>query len=225
MSYAAEKWARSQCVGNARAKQVLIELANCLNDETGLCCPGREYLHRVTELKKETISNATAYLEGRGLIRKTRFSTQNSHGICYELIGYKKPENGLQDRPENGSEDRPENGSQGVMQKPENGSEGRPENGSQDRPENGSLTDKDNREKEPSPAPAREAVVPSRPIRPAYRAWSVADALLSTGDSAVLTVAGGDRESAKGRLYALLTGTLADFQKVHPLLVKHQIGV
>ena len=76
-----------------------------------------------------------------------------------------------------------------------------------------------------TPTPAREAVIPSRPIRPFYRAWSVADALLATGDSAVLTVAGGDRESAKGRLYALLTGTLADFQRVYPLLEKHQIGV
>ena len=48
MSYAAERWARAQRVGNARAKQVLVELANCHNGKTGKCTPGIKYLHEVT---------------------------------------------------------------------------------------------------------------------------------------------------------------------------------
>ncbi len=70
MSYAAERWARAQTVGDARAKQVLIELAHCVNSRTGLCNPGREYLHVVTELKLSTISAATTRLEKLGFIRK-----------------------------------------------------------------------------------------------------------------------------------------------------------
>ena len=70
MSYAAERWARAQTVGDARAKQVLIELAHCMNSRTGLCNPGREYLHVVTELKLSTISAATTRLELLGFIRK-----------------------------------------------------------------------------------------------------------------------------------------------------------
>lgn len=70
MSYAAERWARAQTVGDARAKQVLIELAHCMNSRTGLCNPGREYLHVVTELKLSTISAATTRLEQLGFIRK-----------------------------------------------------------------------------------------------------------------------------------------------------------
>lgn len=70
MSYAAERWARAQTVGDARAKQVLIELAHCMNYRTGLCNPGREYLHAVTELKLATISAATGRLEALGFIKK-----------------------------------------------------------------------------------------------------------------------------------------------------------
>lgn len=70
MSYAAERWARAQTVGDARAKQVLIELAHCMNSRTGLCNPSREYLHVVTELKLSTISAATTRLEQLGFIRK-----------------------------------------------------------------------------------------------------------------------------------------------------------
>lgn len=70
MSYAAERWARAQTVGDARAKQILIELAHCMNYRTGFCNPGREYLHAVTELKLATISAATGRLEALGFIKK-----------------------------------------------------------------------------------------------------------------------------------------------------------
>ena len=41
-----------------------------MNSRTGLCNPGREYLHVVTELKLSTISAATTRLEQLGFIRK-----------------------------------------------------------------------------------------------------------------------------------------------------------
>ncbi len=126
MSYEAEKWARQQRVGNARAKQVLIELANCLNDETGLCCPSRDYLHEVTELKAETISNATAHLERIGLIKKHRESCSKGIRIRYELIGYTDGTTQKRAKPENGLTGEPENGLTGE---PENGLTGEPENG------------------------------------------------------------------------------------------------
>lgn len=86
MSYAAERWARAQTVGNARAKQVLIELAHCHNNRTGQCTPGRQYLHKVTELKLSTISTATAHLESIGLIKK---EGGQGVGISYSFPTFK----------------------------------------------------------------------------------------------------------------------------------------
>lgn len=133
MSYAAEKWARKQKAGNARAKAVLIELANCLNDSTGKCYPSIAYISRVTELKPDTVSAATKHLEAIGLIRRTKISTEKGHGIQYELIGYSKTEDSIElpesHFPENG--DTPESGitpnlgehthENGVSHYPENG--------------------------------------------------------------------------------------------------------
>lgn len=133
MSYAAEKWARKQKAGNARAKAVLIELANCLNDSTGKCYPSIAHISRVTELKPDTVSAATKHLEAIGLIRRTKISTEKGHGIQYELIGYSKTEGSIElseshyhengDIPESGitpnlGEHTPENG---VAHYPENG--------------------------------------------------------------------------------------------------------
>ncbi len=137
MSYSAEKWARSQKTGNARAKQVLIELANCLNEETGLCCPSRDYLREVTELKTETISNATAHLEKIGLIEKRREPCKKGICIHYTLIGYINPKTGYTQK-----RDKPENGLNPISE------EGEPENGLTGEPENGLVTDKDNKELE-----------------------------------------------------------------------------
>lgn len=133
MSYAAEKWARKQKAGNARAKAVLIELANCLNDSTGKCYPSIAHISRVTELKPDTVSAATKHLEAIGLIRRTKISTEKGHGIQYELTGYSKTEYSIElpeshypenvDTPESGitpnlGEHTPENG---VAHYPENG--------------------------------------------------------------------------------------------------------
>ena len=70
MSLLAERWARAQKTGNSSAKQVLIELAHCLNGKTGECYPGRDYLEQVTELQPKTISRATGLLVSLGLVRK-----------------------------------------------------------------------------------------------------------------------------------------------------------
>lgn len=92
MSYAAERWARAQRVGNARAKQVLVELANCHNGKTGKCTPGIKYLHEVTELKEDTISTATNFLQSKGFIKKTYVAVEKGRAISYELLGFNPQE-------------------------------------------------------------------------------------------------------------------------------------
>ena len=142
MSYAAEKWARKQKAGNARAKAVLIELANCLNDSTGKCYPSIAHISRVTELKPDTVSAATKHLEAIGLIRRTKISTEKGHGIQYELIGYSKTEDSIElpqpHYPENG--DTPESGITPNL------GEHTPENGVAHYPENGDRTYKKEKE-------------------------------------------------------------------------------
>ena len=77
----------------------------------------------------------------------------------------------------------------------------------------------------PAPAPARETAIPAHPIAPKFKAWGVAHRLIDTGDPEVFALTGGRKESSAGQLVSLLTGSDAGFQKVHPLLVKHQISV
>jgi hypothetical protein len=76
-----------------------------------------------------------------------------------------------------------------------------------------------------APAPARETAIPAHPIAPKFKAWGVAHRLIDTGDPEVFALTGGRKESSAGQLVSLLTGSDAGFQKVHPLLVKHRIGV
>ena len=164
MSYAAERWARAQRVGNARAKQVLVELANCHNGKTGKCTPGIKYLHEVTELKEDTISTATNFLQSKGFIKKTYVAVEKGRAISYELLGFNpqewerkktedSTENGLtQNRgnpesvgpPETGATDSPENGG---TDSPENGGTDSPENGGTGTPEFGGETGNKNRER------------------------------------------------------------------------------
>lgn len=72
MSYDAERWARSQKVGNASAKFVLIELANALNKDDVECYPGIDTLEESTELNRKTVLAATKLLEEKGFIKKPR---------------------------------------------------------------------------------------------------------------------------------------------------------
>ena len=156
MSYAAERWARAQRVGNARAKQVLVELANCHNGKTGKCTPGIKYLHEVTELKEDTISTATNFLQSKGFIKKTYVAVEKGRAISYELLGFNpqewerkktedSTENGLtQNRGNPESVGPPETG---ATDSPENGGTGSPENGGTGTPEFGGETGNKNRER------------------------------------------------------------------------------
>lgn len=104
MSYAAEQWARAQKIGNARAKQVLIELAHCLNGKTQQCTPGIAYLRQVTELNEKTITKATDYLQEKGFIRKSYVKTSTGRGISYAICyaGEDTPKTGGMDTSKTG---------------------------------------------------------------------------------------------------------------------------
>ena len=161
MSYAAERWARSQVAGNARAKAVLIELAHCLNGRTGQCTPSVAYLSRVTELKPDTITKATNDLQDRGLITKTVIKTKSGRSCSYRLIGFVHSEWDIHE-----NEDIPENGGipdSAGTHTPENVVTGNPKNGVTHTPENGDRTGNKNREIEQGsrtenvvPAPASD---------------------------------------------------------------------
>lgn len=88
MSYAAEKWAREQKTGNARAKAVLLELANCFNSETGKCCPSLDHICEVTELQRHTVISSIKFLVENGFIEKTLITTQKGRASQYRLLGF-----------------------------------------------------------------------------------------------------------------------------------------
>lgn len=148
MSYAAERWARAQRVGNARAKQVLVELANCHNGKTGKCTPGIKYLHEVTELKEDTISTATNFLQSKGFIKKTYVAVEKGRAISYELLGFNPQEwerKKTEDSTENGlTQNR---GNPESVGPPETGATDSPENGGTGTPEFGGETRNKNRER------------------------------------------------------------------------------
>ena len=148
MSYAAERWARAQRVGNARAKQVLVELANCHNGKTGKCTPGIKYLHEVTELKEDTISTATNFLQSKGFIKKTYVAVEKGRAISYELLGFNPQEwerKKTEDSTENGL--TPNRGNPESVGTPETGATDSPENGGTGTPEFGGETGNKNRER------------------------------------------------------------------------------
>lgn len=148
MSYTAERWARAQRVGNARAKQVLVELANCHNGKTGKCTPGIKYLHEVTELKEDTISTATNFLQSKGFIKKTYVAVEKGRAISYELLGFNPQEwerKKTEDSTENGlTQNR---GNPESVGPPETGATDSPENGGTGTPEFGGETGNKNRER------------------------------------------------------------------------------
>lgn len=92
MSYAAERWARSQTVGNSTAKAVLRELAFYHNGQTGLCCPSVSKIARVLEVKKaDTITAAIKRLEEGGVISREFIRDPETGQILrteYALIGF-----------------------------------------------------------------------------------------------------------------------------------------
>lgn len=148
MSYAAERWARAQRVGNARAKQVLVELANCHNGKTGKCTPGIKYLHEVTELKEDTISTATNFLQSKGFIKKTYVAVEKGRAISYELLGF-NPQEWEQKKTEDSTENglTQNRGNPESVGPPETGATDSPENGGTGTPEFGGETGNKNRER------------------------------------------------------------------------------
>lgn len=157
MSYAAERWARSQTVGNSTAKAVLRELAFYHNGQTGLCCPSVSKIARVLEVKKaDTITAAIKRLEEGGFISREFIRDPETGQILrteYALIGFVASEWVSSNNQDTSPEDRgtsPENRGT-VPQKrgrgsPEKGGEGSPEKGGEGSPENQDVTGNRNRE-------------------------------------------------------------------------------
>ena len=156
MSYAAEQWARAQTVGNARAKQVLIELAHCLNGKTQQCTPGIAYLRQVTELNEKTITKATDYLQEKGFIRKSYVITSTGRGISYAICytGEDTPKTGGMDTSKTGGMGTPKTGLTPNLGVPPNlpedttktGGMGTPKTGGTDTTKFGGETGNKNRE-------------------------------------------------------------------------------
>lgn len=148
MSYAAEQWARALTVGNARAKQVLIELAHCLNGKTQQCTPGIAYLRQVTELNEKTITKATDYLQEKGFIRKSYVITSTGRGISYAICyaGEDTPKTGGMDTSKTGGMGTPKTGLTPNLGVPPNLPEGTPKTGGMDTTKFGGETGNKNRE-------------------------------------------------------------------------------
>lgn len=110
MSYAAERWARSQKVGNASAKFVLIELANALNRESGKCFPSIDALQKATELNRKTVIAATKFLEERGFITKQRSFANGKQTIYYGFPSFNSADWDAKKSTESGTLESTENG-------------------------------------------------------------------------------------------------------------------
>lgn len=151
MSYAAERWARSQTVGNSTAKAVLRELAFYHNGQTGLCCPSVSKIARVLEVKKaDTITAAIKRLEEGGFISREFIRDPETGQILrteYALIGFVASEWVSSKNQDTSPEDQgasPEN--RGTV--PQKRGRGSPEKRGEGSPENQDVTGNRNREVE-----------------------------------------------------------------------------
>lgn len=149
MSYAAERWARSQTVGNSTAKAVLRELAFYHNGQTGLCCPSVSKIARVLEVKKaDTITVAIKRLEEGGFISREFIRDPETGQILrteYALIGFVASEwvsSKNQDTSPEDQDTSPEN--RGTV--PQKRGRGSPEKRGEGSPENQDVTGNRNRE-------------------------------------------------------------------------------
>lgn len=158
MSYAAERWARSQTVGNSTAKAVLRELAFYHNGQTGLCCPSVSKIARVLEVKKaDTITAAIKRLEEGGFISREFIRDPETGQILrteYALIGFVAFEWVSSKNQGTSPEDQgtvPEN--RGTVPEnrgtvPQKRGRGSPEKGGEGSPENQDVTRNKNKEEE-----------------------------------------------------------------------------
>lgn len=107
-----------------------------------------KYLHEVTELKEDTISTATNFLQSKGFIKKTYVAVEKGRAISYELLGFNPQEwerKKTEDSTENGlTQNRGNPESVGT---PETGATDSPENGGTGTPEFGGETGNKNRER------------------------------------------------------------------------------
>lgn len=71
MSAKAVGWALEQKLGAAQ-KVTLIVLADCMNTETGKCCPGQAFIAERVGCSDRTIRVYLGQLEGAGLIRRIK---------------------------------------------------------------------------------------------------------------------------------------------------------
>ena len=156
MSYAAERWARSQTVGNSTAKAVLRELAFYHNGQTGLCCPSVSKIARVLEVKKaDTITAAIKRLEEGGFISREFIRDPETGQILrteYALIGFVASEWVSSKNQDASPEDQgtsPENRGTSPENRgtvPQKRGRGSPEKRGEGSPENQDVTGNRNRE-------------------------------------------------------------------------------
>lgn len=155
MSYDAERWARSQKVGNASAKFVLIELASALNRNDSECYPSIDTLEEVTELNRKTVIASTKLLEEKGFIKKRRTFENGKQRIYYSFPMFNPSEWALKQSSKNGTLESTENGTlldqstkSGTFQSTENGTAESTKNGTHESTVFGPVTRNKNKEKE-----------------------------------------------------------------------------
>ena len=153
MSYDAERWARSQKVGNASAKFVLIELASALNRNDSECYPSIDTLEEVTELNRKTVIASTKLLEEKGFKRRT--FENGKQRIYYSFPMFNPSEWALKQSSKNGTLESTENGTlldqstkSGTFQSTENGTTESTKNGTHESTVFGPVTRNKNKEKE-----------------------------------------------------------------------------
>ena len=145
MSYDAERWARSQKVGNASAKFVFIELANALNRDDKECYPSVEALEVATELNRKTIMAATKFLEERGFIKKRRTFENGKQRIYYSFPSFIPSDWAMKQSTKNGTLEDTKNGTL-IEESTENGTAESTEIGTLESTKNGTVTRNKNKE-------------------------------------------------------------------------------
>lgn len=147
MSYDAERWARSQKVGNASAKFVLIELASALNRNDSECYPSIDTLEEVTELNRKTVIASTKLLEEKGFIKKRRTFENGKQRIYYSFPMFNPSEWALKQSSKNGTLESTENGTL-LDQSTKSGTFQSTKNGTHESTVFGPVTRNKNKEKE-----------------------------------------------------------------------------
>ena len=198
MSYDAERWARSQKVGNASAKFVLIELANAFNRESGKCYPSIDALEEATELNRKTVIAATKLLEEKGFITKRRTFMGGKQIIFYGFPSFNPADWDAKNKStKNGTLESTENGTlvdqsteSGTFESTENGTHQSTDNGIYESTVFGPVTRNKNKEEEQGsrtrnslPAQALLLTIPTDPKPKRSRAKPKTSCPFSPDDS------------------------------------------